>query len=61
MGSTSWFIVNVRYKRKLKRTIELAELKRHPELKDMPLVRKNNRLSIMPVSKQQWDFILSLE
>lgn len=56
-----WFMVDVRYERKLKRTIGLVELKRHHELKDMPLVRKGNRLSIMPVSKSQWEFILTLE
>ena len=56
-----WYMVDVRYIRKLKRTITLEELKRYSELADMPLVRRGNRLSIMPVSKAQWDFILDLE
>lgn len=56
-----WFMVDVRYKRKLKRTITLAELKSRPEIEDMPLVRKGNRLSVMPVTPEQWEFILSLE
>ncbi len=56
-----WFMVDVKFKRKLKRTISLSELKELPELEDMPLVRKGNRLSIMPVTKEQWDFILGLE
>jgi len=56
-----WLMVDVRYRRRLKRIIGLAELKRHPELKDMPLLRKANRLSVTPVSKPQWDFILGLE
>lgn len=56
-----WYMVDVRLVRKLKRTIGLAELKDRPELVDMALVRKGNRLSVMPVSEQQWDFILSLE
>jgi predicted RNA-binding protein with PUA-like domain len=56
-----WYMVDVKFKRKLKRTISLSELKELPELEDMPLVRKGNRLSIMPVTKEQWDFILSLE
>jgi predicted RNA-binding protein with PUA-like domain len=33
----------------------------HPELEDLPLIRRGNRLSVMPLSKQHWDFILSLE
>jgi len=56
-----WYMVDVKFKKKLKRTISLAELKETAEIEDMPLVRKGNRLSIMPVTKQQWDFILGME
>ena len=54
-------MVDVRYERCLKRIIGLAELKGHPELQNMPLVRGGNCLSITSVTKQQWDFILTLE
>jgi predicted RNA-binding protein with PUA-like domain len=47
--------------RDLKRPISLQELKQLPELEDMPLVRRGNRLSIMPVSKEHWQLILGLE
>lgn len=56
-----WYRVDVRFKRRLERTITLAELKEHPGLQDMALVRRGNRLSVMPVTKGQWDLILSLE
>jgi predicted RNA-binding protein with PUA-like domain len=56
-----WYMVDVRFVRKLKRVITLAELKEQSALAELPLVRRGNRLSIMPVSKQQWDHILSLE
>jgi predicted RNA-binding protein with PUA-like domain len=56
-----WLLVDVGYKRKLRRTITLAELKDKPELQDLALVKKGNRLSVLPVSKKEWDFILSLE
>ena len=56
-----WLLVDVRYKRKLKRNITLKELKSHPELVDLPLVKRGNRLSVMPVSEHDWEFILSLE
>lgn len=56
-----WYMVDVRYKRKLKRTIPLRELKQCSELADFPLVRKGNRLSVMPVSEAQWEFVLGLE
>ena len=58
-----WYLVDVRYVRHLERTISLSELKAHADdaLAECPLVRKGNRLSIMPITKAQWDFILSLE
>jgi predicted RNA-binding protein with PUA-like domain len=58
-----WYMVDVKFVRKLKRTITLQELKVHADsaLADMPLVRRGNRLSVMPVSEAQWHFILSLE
>lgn len=56
-----WYMVDVRLVRKLQRTIPLTELKARPELEGMPLVRKGNRLSVMPVTPGQWAFILSLE
>jgi len=56
-----WLMVDVRFVRKLKRTIALAELKDRPELEGLALLRRGNRLSIMPVEAAMWDFILSLE
>lgn len=56
-----WDMVDIKFVRKLDRIIPLTELKSRPELADMPLVRKGNRLSVMPVTPEQWHFILSLE
>jgi len=56
-----WVVVDVRLKRRLKRTITLTEMKAAPELANMPLVRRGNRLSVMPVTPAEWSFILSLE
>ena len=56
-----WMLVDVGFVRKLKRTVSLDELKGHDALADMPLVRKGNRLSVMPVGDAEWDFILGLE
>jgi len=55
-----WFMVDVKFVKKFKRTISLAELKADPALEDMPLVQKGSRLSIMPITEQQWEYILSL-
>ena len=55
-----WFMVDVQYVKKFKRTVSLAELKEQAAIADMPLVRKGNRLSIMPVTEQQWQYILDM-
>ena len=56
-----WFMVDVKFKRKLKRVIALTELKGRKELKDMILLRPGNRLSVSPVSEAEWAFVLGLE
>jgi len=56
-----WIMVDVKYVKTLSRTLTLKELKQKAELADLALVRNGNRLSIMPVTKKQWEFILSLE
>jgi predicted RNA-binding protein with PUA-like domain len=59
----SWYVVDVKLVRKFKRIITLDELRAHAanKLKDLILLRRGNRLSVMPVTKKDWDFILTLE
>lgn len=56
-----WIMVDIRYLRHTKRVIPLAELKECSALATMQLVRKGNRLSIMPVTAKEWNTILKLE
>jgi predicted RNA-binding protein with PUA-like domain len=58
-----WFKIDVTLEKKLNRIISLTELRQHANgpLKDLIILRRGNRLSITPVSKSEWDFILSLE
>ena len=56
-----WFMVDVRYVRKLKRNLSLKELKLHEPLSNMRLLQRGNRLSIMPVAEHDWNYILELE
>lgn len=56
-----WYMVDVRFRRKLRRPLTLAELKQQPALAGLPLLRQGNRLSILPISAEEWKFILSLE
>ena len=55
-----WFMVDICFEREFSRVISLNELKACVELQEMALVGRGNRLSVMPVSRDQWQFILSL-
>jgi predicted RNA-binding protein with PUA-like domain len=56
-----WDMVDIRAVRRLKRDVTLEELKAHADgaLEGMFLLRIP-RLSVQPVSKAHWDFILHL-
>jgi predicted RNA-binding protein with PUA-like domain len=57
-----WDLVDVSFKRKLARPVTLDELREHAErLGDFALLRRGNRLSVLPVTAAQWKLILSLE
>lgn len=56
-----WYMVDVKFIRELKTNISLTSLKSCKELKEFPLTKKGNRLSIMPVTREQWNFILEQE
>ena len=55
-----WLLVDVRYKKDLKRPVSLKTLKSTPELADMKVVQRGMRLSIQPVDKEHFDIILSM-
>lgn len=55
-----WFAVDLVYVSKLPQLIRLDKLKNLATLIELPLVRKGNRLSVMPVTCAQWQTILAL-
>jgi predicted RNA-binding protein with PUA-like domain len=57
-----WLAVDVAFGRKLGRCIGLDELKAAADrLGDFALLRRGNRLSVLPVTAAQWRRILSME
>ncbi|WP_087020561.1 EVE domain-containing protein [Thaumasiovibrio subtropicus] len=57
--SPRWWMVDIEYVCHLP-YLSLQKMKAMPELAAMPLVKKGNRLSVMPVSDQEWSTIMSL-
>ena len=55
-----WFMVDVRFVEKLTSTLPLAELKQTPGLEEMMVTKRGARLSIQPVTKDEWDIVQML-
>ena len=55
-----WLMVDVKFRQKYKQVLSLTYLKTVPEISDMVLLRKGSRLSVQPVSKQEWNVITQL-
>lgn len=55
-----WYMVDVQWHETFALMIPLDTLKQHVELSQMPLLRKGNRLSVLPVTPKEWDFIMKL-
>jgi predicted RNA-binding protein with PUA-like domain len=52
-----WYLVDVQVLRKIE-PLTLAEMRTRPELTDMLVLRRGNRLSITPVEPRHWEAIL---
>jgi predicted RNA-binding protein with PUA-like domain len=58
-GSPIWYMVDVRYVAPLPKPVTLEAIKGHPLLGGMPLVNRS-RLSIQPVTPDEWRIILTM-
>ena len=57
-----WFLVDVSFERKFKQVISLETLRANAErLGEFTLLNRGTRLSVLPVTKAQWQTILKLE
>jgi predicted RNA-binding protein with PUA-like domain len=52
-----WFLVDIAFVSKFDTLIPLETLKSDPELHDMMVVQKGQRLSVQPVTKEEFDYI----
>lgn len=55
-----WYMVDVQLVKKFERLITLDQIRKHPHLKKMLVVRPGNRLSITPVTKDEWKTIIAM-
>ncbi len=55
-----WFLIDVKYHQDLKKHVSLEELKKQKKLAEMRLLQQGNRLSILPVTREEFEFIKKL-
>jgi predicted RNA-binding protein with PUA-like domain len=55
-----WILIDVSFEKDLRSFVSLEEIRNVPELSKMRLLQKGNRLSILPVSEEEFKFILKL-
>lgn len=55
-----WFMVDVRWKEDFLRTVSLGEMRNPPALKGMKVLEKGQRLSVMPVTKEEFKKVRAL-
>ena len=57
-----WYSVDVRLERRIDPPITLETLRKHAHgaLSEMLILRRGNRLSVTPVTRDEWRFVLSL-
>ncbi|MDR3689044.1 MAG: EVE domain-containing protein [Fimbriimonas sp.] len=55
-----WVLRDVSFREKFSRVISLAELRTIAGLEDMHVLRKGQRLSVMPVTEAEWTIVNSL-
>jgi len=56
----TWFMMDVKFVKEFKQPVTLADMKSNPKLKDMKLIQRGNRLSVMPVTKDEFDEIVKM-
>jgi predicted RNA-binding protein with PUA-like domain len=55
-----WFSPKIKFKRKFSKIVTLSDIKLHPLLNKLAIVKKGNRLSVMPVEKSEFELILEM-
>jgi predicted RNA-binding protein with PUA-like domain len=59
-GESQWCMVDVRAVSRMQKPILLSQIKELPELSEMMVIKRGSRLSIQPVTPEEWKFISAL-
>ena len=60
LNNPIWAMVDIRFVKEFENILPLHSLYQHEQLKNLALLRKGNRLSVMPVEPLEWKCIIDL-
>jgi predicted RNA-binding protein with PUA-like domain len=55
-----WFMVNLTWRQAFKKIVSLKDMKENPTLRNMRVLQKGQRLSILPVTKEELDTVYAM-
>ena len=55
-----WFMVNLTWRQAFKKIVSLKDMKANPTLRNMKVLQKGQRLSILPVTKEELDTVYAM-
>ena len=55
-----WYVVDIQHQKTFHTPLSLETLRQIPELSKMVLLQKGSRLSVQPVSENEWDTIVKI-
>lgn len=55
-----WFAVTVQFVKKFDKIISIGQLRKEKALQNMALLKKGQRLSVLPVTKKEYDHIVQM-
>ena len=56
----TWIMVEIAFDREFARPVTLEELKQRPGLEKMRLTQRGSRLSVQPVTPEEWKIVTNL-
>jgi predicted RNA-binding protein with PUA-like domain len=56
----TWFMVDIKLVKEFRNLVTLDSIKSNPKLKSMRLIQRGQRLSIQPITKEEYDEILKM-
>ena len=60
LKNPAWIMVDVKFVKEFKTPVTLDAIKSNPKLKNMRLIARGNRLSVMPVTKEEFEEITKM-